>query len=242
MSEIILFTIVFFLAGCVQGILGFGFAITTTLILVNHIDFKQLVFLNLFMSALTSLIALFSGHNLRSIKRHVLLKLIGSGFAGLIGGILLIDYTNDIVLKKITLCVILVASILSLTKNKHLFARSAMVWASGFFSGALTPSTGINGPLVALHLNAAFTDKRAIRSTMLAYLFLIMVFGVVSMYLHAALPGNTWSMMGRIVIPSLVGYGAGMLSFKAFTHTAYSMSVTIFLVASSLMSLLYLII
>lgn len=242
MSTAILVLIVFFIAGCVQGIVGFGFAIATTLVLVNFMDFSLLVFLNLCMSALTSLIALFSGDNLRSINKKVFGILIGSALLGLALGVMLVDHLDAKALKEITLAVILLASILSLTKSKKIFAKPPMLWINGFLSGVLTPSTGINGPLVALHLNAAYTDKRTIRATMLTYLFVIMVFGVVSMYIYATLPEGTWMTMAQVLIPSMLGYVVGMKLFGLLSHSLYQRMVTVFLIASSLMSLIYLII
>src|SRR6476661_3817812 len=118
MSTTVLILLVFFLAGSVQGIVGFGFAIATTLLLVNSMDFSLLVFLNLCMSAFTSLIALFSGDNLRSINKKVFTILIGSALVGLALGVLLVDHLDARVLKEITLAVILLASVLSLTKSK----------------------------------------------------------------------------------------------------------------------------
>ena len=57
--------IAFLLAGWTQGVIGFGFAVVTTLVLINGLDFTILVFLNLCMSVLTSLIAM-SGSKSRS--------------------------------------------------------------------------------------------------------------------------------------------------------------------------------
>ncbi len=232
----------FMLAGWVQGVFGFGFAIATTLLLVSKIDFTLLVFLNLSMSLVTSLIAMLSAKNIIAIDKKTLVKLMVSAIAGLAIGIAIVKYVDAIILKKITLIVILIASVLSLTKNKRLFAHSYMCWISGFFSGILTPSTGINGPLVALHLNAAFTNKQTIRTTMLAYLFLIMLFGVLSMAIKTDLPPQTLSMTGKVIIPSVVGYVLGLLTFRLLSDIIFQKTVTAFLICSSLLSLIYLIV
>ncbi len=165
-----------------------------------------------------------------------------SATVGLAIGIAIVNYVDAVILKKITLVVILIASILSLTKNKRFFAHSYMCSISGFFSGILTPSTGINGPLVALHLNATFTNKQIIRTTMLAYLFLIMLFGVICMALKAELPAQTWSMMSKVILPSVAGYVFGLLSFRLLSDSIFRKTVTLFLICSSLLSLIYLIV
>lgn len=241
-NELIVILFAFMVAGWIQGILGFGFAVATTLLLVNHIDFTMLVFLNLSMSLLTSLIAMFSAKNLNSINKNTLLKLSISALIGLVIGIIIINHVDAIILKKVTLVVILFASILSLTKNKALFAHSYMSWFSGFFSGVLTPSTGINGPLVALHLNATFTDKKQTRSTMLAYLFLIMTSGVILMSFQNTLPSETWNLLPKVIIPSILGYLLGMISFRLLSNRVFKNTVTLFLIFSSLASLIYLIV
>ncbi|GAB2549810.1 sulfite exporter TauE/SafE family protein [Rufibacter soli] len=230
----------FLVAGWVQGILGFGFAIATTLLLVQVLDFTMLVFLNLAMSVLTSLFAMLSAKNLKTIHRPTLLKIIVSASAGLLVGIFVLNQVDPRVLKQVTLVVIMLASLLSLRKKVLVFAYPAMAWASGFFSGVLTPSTGINGPLVALHLNAAFQDKQQTRNTMLAYLFMIMAFGVVSMGFQQKLPEQTWSMLPKVILPSVAGYGLGMLSFRMLSDSAFKKIVTFFLIGSSLLSFTYL--
>ncbi len=241
-GELLIILFAFMLAGWVQGVFGFGFAIATTLLLVSKLDFTLLVFLNISMSVVTSLIAMFSSKNIAAIDKKTLLKLILSATAGLAIGIAIVNYVDAVILKKITLVVILIASVLSLTRNKRFFAHSYMCWISGFFSGILTPSTGINGPLVALHLNAAFTNKQTIRTTMLAYLFLIMLFAVISMALKTELPEQTWSMMGKVFLPSVVGYVFGLFSFRLLSDSLFRKTVTVFLICSSLFSLIYLIV
>ncbi|MEJ7693557.1 sulfite exporter TauE/SafE family protein [Daejeonella sp.] len=241
-SELIIIVVAFLIAGWVQGIFGFGFAIATTLLLVNTVDFTTLVFLNLCMSVVTSLIAMLSGKNLKTINKNTLLKLIISSSAGLILGMAIITYVDAAILKKITLVVILLASIASLTKSQALFAHPYMGWIGGFFSGVLTPSTGINGPLVALHLNAAFTDKQEIRNTMLAYLFFIMTFGVISMSIKANLSSETTNMLVKVILPSILGYVIGMFSFRLLSDVIFKRTVNAFLICSSFASLVYLII
>lgn len=241
MTELIFILAAFMVAGWVQGVIGFGFAVATTLMLVNQIDFTMLVFLNISMSVVTSLIAMLSGKNLRAIHKVTLLKLIISAFAGLVLGIVIINAVDALTLKTVTLIVILFASILSLTKNKVLFAHKYMAWVTGFFSGVLTPSTGINGPLVALHLNSSFDDKQQTRTTMLAYLFLVMVFGVISMALQEDFSPYTWNMLLKVLIPSVLGYTIGMYSFRLLSNLVFKITVTVFLIFSSLASLIYLI-
>lgn len=241
MPSLLLLFLAFLLAGWIQGLIGFGFAIATTLLLVDRLDFTTLVYFNLCMSVLTSVVALFSGKNLRSIHKTTLLKLIVSATAGLLVGVAIISYVNALVLKQVTLAVILLASLVSLTKNKVFFAHDFMSWVGGFFSGVLTPSTGINGPLVALHLNAAFTNKEQTRNTMLSYLFLIMSFGAISMTLQADLAPGTLPLLLKLIVPSLAGYVLGMLSFRQLPNHLFQRTVTVFLLLSSLLSLIYLI-
>ena len=241
MTEIIILIIVFMVAGWIQGLVGFGFAVATTLMLVNRMDFTTLVFLNLAMSLFTSVIAMFSAENLRAVNKPALLKLIISASVGLVIGIILINHINALTLKKVTLAVILIASLVSLSNSKNFFAHSWMAWASGFFSGVLTPSTGINGPLVALHLNAALKDKQQIRTTMLAYLFIIMAFGVISMSLQKSFSANTWDTLLMVIAPSIIGYIAGLQTFKQLSNLVFKKTVTLFLISSSFASLIYLI-
>lgn len=241
MSAMLIIIAAFVLAGLIQGLIGFGFAVATTLLLFNQINFTSLVFLNLILSFITALIAMLSGKNLKAINKPVLIKLIITALAGLVVGVALLDYTNVIILKKITLTVILIASILSLTNSKAYFAHKYVVWISGFFSGVLTPSTGINGPLVALHLNAVFKDKQQIRTTMLAYLLLIMGFGVLSMVIKNNLPASTWWLLAKVIVPAVAGYVIGLLSFKLLANHIFQKMVTAFLICSSLASLIYLI-
>lgn len=237
MTEIIIICVVFFIAGWIQGIIGFGFAVATTLLLVNNMDFTTLVFLNLSMSLTTAIIAMLSGKNLKKVDRGILIRLAITAVAGLVLGLFIIEWVNAVILKKVTLVVILIASMLSLSKTQKFFAHRKMVWFSGFFSGVLTPSTGINGPLVALHLNAAIKDKIATRATMLAYLLVIMGMGVLLMSWQQDFPKDTWSLMLKVLLPSILGYGFGLWSFRQLSNGVFKKTVTVFLIASSLVSL-----
>jgi uncharacterized membrane protein YfcA len=240
-TEFIVILGAFMLAGWIQGVVGFGFAVSTTLLLVNHMNFTVLVFLNICMSVITSLIAMLSAKNLRSIHKPTLLKLMVSSSAGLILGLVIINHVDAVLLKKLTLTVILFASVFSLTRNKKVFAHRLMAWIGGFFSGVLTPTTGINGPLVALHLNATFNNKQETRTTMLSYLFLIMTFGMIFMAFQSTLSPKTWVMLPKVILPSIAGYVLGMFSFRLLPDVVFKKMVTFFLIFSSLTSLIYLI-
>ncbi len=232
----------FMIAGWVQGTLGFGLAVTSTLILVNKMDFVTLVFLNLCISFLTCLIAMFSAKNIKSILKPVLLKLVISALLGLVLGLVLIHAVDSIILKKVTLVVILITSLMSLSKLKLLFSHSYLTWLTGFLSGALTPSTGINGPLVVLHLNAIGKNKQQIRNTMLSYLLVVMALGILLMSFQSELNIGVLHLLPKVVVPAIMGYILGTLSFRLFSNFVFSRTVILFLICSSLLSLIYLII
>jgi uncharacterized membrane protein YfcA len=240
MQEIVLLCLVFFIAGVVQGVIGFGFAVATTLLLINRMDFTTLVFLNLSMSLITSIIAMLSGENLKMIDKSILIRLSLMSFIGLIIALYIMEWVNPLILKKLTLSVILFASFISLFKSMNIFAKSGMVWISGFSSGLLTPSTGINGPMVALHLNAALNNKISKRATMLAYLCFIMGAGVLLMSFQQDFTSQTWRLLGKVILPSIIGYGAGLWLFRKLSNHTFKLTITIFLIISSLISLLYL--
>lgn len=242
MPDLLWIFLAFLIAGWIQGTLGFGFAVTSTLLLINRVDFTMLVFLNLCMSFLTCLIAMFSSKNIKSILKPVLLKLVISALAGLVIGLALINYVDSEILKKITLVVILIASVISLSKIGSFFSHSYMTWLTGFLSGVLTPSTGINGPFVVLHLNAISENKQQTRNTMLSYLLIIMALGILSMSFQNELQPEVWKLLPKVVIPAIVGYVLGTLSFRLFSNLVFSRTVIFFLICSSILSLVYLII
>lgn len=227
----------FFLAGLVQGLLGFGFVIASTLVLVARMDMATLVFINLTMSILTSLVAMLSVKNLKSMPPKLLAKLTISSIAGIVLGIWLMDYVNEMLLKQITLLMILLAALLSLRQSKSFFAHPWTGWAGGFLSGVLTPSTGINGPPVVLHLNALLQSKAQIRATMLAYLLLVMAFGLISLVLKPGFTKPDLQMLAIASVPTFVGYGAGVLIFKNLNNNVFQRLVTIFLIVTSIAAL-----
>lgn len=241
MPQYVILVVAFLFAGWIQGLIGFGFAVATTLLLVNHVDFTVLVFLNLCMSLLICIVSMLSARNLKAVHKRTLIKLVLSAAAGLVIGIAIIHITNAGTLKKIALAVILLASLVSLTKNRVFFSHPSISWLSGFFSGVLTPSTGINGPLVALHLNAAFKNKEQTRSTMLSYLLLIMLFGVISMSMTLSFSPDITSKLFWLFMPSIGGYGLGLLSFRRLPDRVFKKVVILFLIVSSIISLAYLI-
>lgn len=238
MTQTVLIIITFAIAGWIQGVLGFGFVIATTLILVNSMDLSTLVFLNLAISVVTSGVAFLSAKNIKILNKPILLKLVVSATLGLIIGVYIMNYVNSTILKQVTLIIILIASILSLTKTQKLFSHKYMLWFSGFISGVLTPSTGINGPPVVLHLNAALKNKAEIRVTMLAFLFLIMAFGLISLVIQPDFGQQNWITAAKLSIPSVAGYLLGLLTFRKMPDKVFQKFVLYFLISTSAAALI----
>lgn len=242
MADLLWVFAAFMIAGLVQGMLGFGLAVTSTLLLANRMDFTMLVFLNLCLSFLTCLIAMFYSKNVKAVMKPVLIRLLISALCGLAVGMMMIGYMDSGILKEITLAVILIASVISLGKAKRFFSHPVMTWLTGFLSGVLTPSTGINGPFVVLHLNAVSKHKGQTRNTMLSYLLIIMALGILLMSFHSGLGGEAWNLLPKVVLPAVLGYAIGVLLFRLLSDVVFSRIVIFFLLSSSVLSLIYLII
>jgi uncharacterized membrane protein YfcA len=158
-----------FLAALVMSVTGFGFALTMAPLLTLAWDVKHAVAATIVLSLMTVV------PNLLQARTGVLpgrVAILLLGFAmGMPLGLLLFERLDSESLKVFVATTVIVASLVTYVSPAFRITGNAgpLGVAAGVASGALGPSTSMNGPPVVLYLLGLDPDIQRFRGTILAY-------------------------------------------------------------------------
>ncbi len=168
---LILSTIIILLAGFVQSVTGFGFALVATPLFLFILELKSTVVTIVILSAVLCglLLLRFRQH---VDKRRAALIAGGSIFGIPIGAYVLVSI-NPSVIKLVIAIIIIPVSLLLLLGPSHQFKRDTLgSGLSGLISGVLVTSTTFGGPPVVLFLlNQGLVKERFIGTCAAYFLF-----------------------------------------------------------------------
>ena len=223
-------------AAAIQIVSGFGFALVSAPLLVALTDpVTSVSILAVLGTAISALALLTAREPLEVLRRECGLLLVWS-VPGIVAGALVIDRLPDDVVRAAIGVLVLAA-----LAQRHLLpgvrhgGGSVGRAAAGLTSGAMTTSTGLNGPPLVLFLTARGTPARALRDT-LAVLFLAM--GVAAIGALAA-AGNLQLPTDAAALPvaALAGVLAGHRIFDRMSDAAREGAITAMLVLAALTAL-----
>jgi uncharacterized protein len=151
MLTIILVASIVLIAGFIQSLTGFGFALMATPLLFLLLEPKTAIVLVVTMASVNMLVMTIAYRKDINIKRTIFMSL-GSLIGVPIGTYVLIILT-PMSIKLVVATVIIILSIL-LILNRTYYFKQFILWhmIAGFFSGILTSSTSLGGPPSVLFL------------------------------------------------------------------------------------------
>jgi uncharacterized membrane protein YfcA len=234
MSTHILLVLIFFLAGLVQGVTGFGSALVAMPLLLLFLDAKTAVPLCMLNGlVITSFLSL-------QLKHHMDWKKIMPLFAGCIPGILagvifLKRAENDTM--KILLGVILVAyasySLRARPCPRHIHRAWSVL--AGFATGAIGAAFSAGGPPTIIYTALTGWSKDGIKATLSGFFFIT---GILMAVAHA-LTGLTTAQVVHYFFVSmwavLSGTWAGSLLYRRLARETYLRGAFLTLFAMGLM-------
>jgi uncharacterized membrane protein YfcA len=192
-----------FLAALVMSVTGFGFALTMAPLLTLAWDVKQAVAATVVLSLMTVL------PNLLQVREHVqpgrvLIMLFGY-LLGLPLGVLLLERLDSDSLKVFVAATVLVASVIAYVSPALRITRNIrpLGLVAGAASGALGPSTSMNGPPVVLYLLGLDSHVERFRGTILAYFFPAGVLTITALAIAGRITSDTL-LVAAVAIPALV--------------------------------------
>jgi uncharacterized protein len=158
MLTTILVACIVLIAGFIQSLTGFGFALMATPLLFFLMDPKAAIVLVVTMASVNMLVMTIAYRKDINTKRTIFMSL-GSLIGVPIGTYVLIVLT-PISIKLVVATVIIILSIL-LILNRTYYFKQFILWhmIAGFFSGVLTSSTSLGGPPSVLFLLSQNINK-----------------------------------------------------------------------------------
>lgn len=177
MTILLLASIPIFIGSLIQGCVGFGLSLVSVTPLLFLLPKEQVAPILIIASLIQN------GYALRGCYKKVQLKpvllLTAGSIAGVPLGIYLLQAINEHIFKfSIGLLVALVGVLLKLNKN---FKSTPTIWnlsPTGFVSGVLNGSVGLNGPPVILFFAQAQLSKVNFRANLFAFFFCSNVFAI----------------------------------------------------------------
>ncbi|SFE17967.1 hypothetical protein SAMN05216378_2613 [Paenibacillus catalpae] len=222
LDELVFVFMIVLLAGFVQGLTSFGFALISMPLLVKLMPMQQAVPIVVVLSLLTNIAVLYSS------RKHVRIKqiwplLIASLLAAPLGTYALI-YVPAHSLKLGAGLLVAVVSILMLSGRSFPLSRIAYA-PVGALSGFLNGSISMSGPPVALFLTNQGLDKMTFRANITAYALILNII-TIGTYVYEGLLNQTsvetvgWS-VPALILGVIIGIKAvGKLNERLFKTIA----------------------
>ncbi|MBI2910055.1 MAG: sulfite exporter TauE/SafE family protein [Chloroflexi bacterium] len=202
--------IVIFLAGMMQGITGFGFALVAVPIMVALLPPKEVVPVVLIHSALINIFILFKVREWVDLKRIIPLMIAGV-VATPLGTYLLIML--DVQLLKVLIGVVIAVSAVALLRGFRVEIRNERLAFGpvGLISGILSGATQMSGPPVALFFTNQGLAKHVFRANLVAYFMVLNVATVPSAVVGGLMTEQVLSYAALFLPAMVLGAIAGMV-------------------------------
>ena len=193
-----------FLAGCVSGLTGFGFALISSPLLLFVYDPTTVVALTAALSVAINVAVVWDSW--REAQTQLVLALLPPALVGVTVGVAVL-YFVDQAYVRLGVGVVVVFSTLLLLREIRL--PGAETWwgpvVAGTTSGALSTSTGLAGPPIVLLFASRGLPKHAFRGSSALY-FLVMGFvGLAALALWGLIDGDHVSLAFALVPAALLG-------------------------------------
>ena len=209
MHSLIITASIVFLAGFVQSVTGFGFAIVATPLLLLVLEPKSVVVISVILYVVLCGLILF--HSRQHIdKKRVVLICAGSVFGIPLGAYLLSNLDPSIV--KLFIAILVIPfSVLLWLGHSHQFQRDKLgSILAGFISGILTASTSLSGPPVVLFLLNQDLAKDKFVATLAVYFLFAGLLSIVSFSIMGMVTATFLTDIVILVPALLIGFYFGI--------------------------------
>ncbi|MCG0277908.1 MAG: sulfite exporter TauE/SafE family protein [Thermanaeromonas sp.] len=226
-----------FIAGALQGITGFGFALIAVPLLLLVFDARMAIALNLLISFSTQVALSFRVR--QGIIKPLLINLFQGSLLGLPLG-LYIFLHFDVKELKIVISILTIGFALLLLQKNIKIPCPGGHWVQrlvGSLSGFLTTSIGVPGPPVILFLNTQGLSKDKFRATSSAYFTLLYPVSLVLLASCGGLNLNI-ALTAFILLPfAFLGSHLGIFLFPRIPQKYFRQGVPLLVIATGIYSL-----
>ena len=172
-----------FIASLVRSTMGFGESLVAVPLFLFFLPAEVAVPLSVMLSVVIAALILLQDYkkvHFQSAKWLLVYAAIGIPF-----GVLILIYTNEVLIKIILGTLLLIYSLYSLFKQStKLLAEDSKIWlrVCGFLSGVLGGAYGLNGPPLAIYGHLRQWSAEPFRATLQAYFLPASLLGLIGYY------------------------------------------------------------
>lgn len=236
MTVYLLSSLIFLLAGIIQGLTGFGGGLVAIPLLCLVMDVKEAVPLSILSGlVITTVMAWDLRHAMD--RRKILPMLIGS-LPGIFAGALLLKVADPLLINRLIGVLLIGISGMNLTfKPRPINPPAIWGYIAGFFSGTITASVGAGGPPVIIYTTLTDWKKDEIKGALTGFFLLN---GYATAAVHAAtgiITRSTWSIFGVTLAFILIGTYLGSTISDRINRRTYLLVVYILLMLLGILML-----
>lgn len=208
------------IAGFIQGLTSFGFALISMPLLSILIPLQQVVPIIVVLSLFTNIAVLYSCRKQVDLKKIWILIL--SSIAAAPIGALILYYISPSVLK-VSSGLLIVAFAVILLRGLSFPLRNERMASIpvGIISGLLNGSISMSGPPIALFLSNQGVDKLTFRANITAYAIILNIITVSSYYVTGLLNLEVAIYISWMVPSMIVGVLLGILAVKKLNEATF---------------------
>ncbi|MBN2054194.1 sulfite exporter TauE/SafE family protein [bacterium] len=225
------------LAGTVQGLAGFGFALVGVPLLVLVLPpttvMPVLLIHAIFMNGC---IAWEARMHLRFRR---IAPLLVAGVIGLPFGGLTLHFVSAALLKSIIGCLVILFATAQLSGFRRPVANEkAALWPVGFISGLLNGSTTMGGPPIILFLSNQGVEKHVFRANLVFYFMVLNIGTLPVFYLSGLISTSTLALSLRTAPGTIIGALLGILLSKYAPERLFRTAVLLIVLGAGILALL----
>lgn len=234
---ILLGMLVILLAGFVQGVTSFGFALVSLPLLSQILPVRQTVPVIVVLSLLTNVSILAACYKHLAVRKVLLLILTGMVAAPF--GTYLLLYISETWLKIIAGALILLfAAIMLLGRSFPVGSEKLGFVTAGLASGLLNGSISMSGPPVALFLSNQGTDKQTFRANLTFYALVLNIVTILSFSYNGLLDKTVVSALVWTTPAMIIGVLAGIWAGSRMNERFFRKTVLVLIIISGLWTIL----
>jgi len=220
-----------FAGAAVQSATGLGFALVLTPALFAAMDDPaEAVTAVLFLGAALCVLVLVES---RGVATHGLARLLVPAAPGLGVGVLLLAALSK---ESLQVGVGVAVAAAAAWQLRHRATVRLPAAAAGFLSGALTTSISVNGPPLALWLEAERVPPPSFRATLAAAFLALDVAGVALILGREGADTVDLGSLGPLLACVLVGYAIGAVGFRRIDAERFSTVVMVVVICTGIAS------
>ncbi|WP_165866013.1 sulfite exporter TauE/SafE family protein [Lucifera butyrica] len=202
------------LAGLLQAMTGFGFALIAAPLLMLVMNSKDMVVFNLLISTIVIVIMICQTLSKGQFKKIGILFAVS--IIGTYAGTTVMGIINDDILEIfIGIVLILVTLAMNSKVNINMANHTLAKMGAGFFSGFLGATTSLGGPPVILYMMSQKEEKEVIRANLARFFLLSNIITIIMFYFSGNLQITHLSSYLWVAIPAtLIGHCLGDRAFS----------------------------